>query len=83
VGKDLIPVKYVGRHGAVEFDPDGFGEITVVHGQVINVPEKEAQSLLLQEANWRYAGSSASSDKEDPKADDKEDSKVDDKKVTS
>lgn len=61
MGKDLIPVKYVGRHGAVEFDPDGFGEIEVVYGQVIQVPADVAQSLLLQEANWRYAAPPAHS----------------------
>ena len=53
MAKNLVPVQYVGRHPAVEVDPDGMGEITVVLGQVIKVAEEVAGNLIQQVNNWR------------------------------
>jgi len=52
MGSNLVSVKYIGRHPAVEVDPDGFGEITVVKGDTIDVPAEAAALLLEQVANW-------------------------------
>lgn len=50
---NLVPVMYVGRHQAVEVDPDGLGEITVVKGETITVEVSVASGLLAQPNNWR------------------------------
>lgn len=46
---------YVGRSPAVEVDPDGLGEITVVLGETIKIPADRAAAFLEQPANWRLA----------------------------
>jgi hypothetical protein len=52
VANELVTVKYVGRHPAVEIDPDGFGRVTVVRGETLNVEPDVGANMLLQEANW-------------------------------
>lgn len=52
MASELTEIKYIGIHAAVDFDPDGFGEITVVKGETVKVPASEASSYLLQTANW-------------------------------
>lgn len=52
---NLVTVKYVGRSPAVEFDPDGLGEITVVLNETVEVSPEMAASLLEQPANWAKA----------------------------
>lgn len=52
--KELVSVKYIGRHFAVELDPDGLGDISVVFGETIQVPKDVAYEMLKQTSNWEF-----------------------------
>lgn len=47
-----MTVRYIGRHPAVELDPDGLGLVEVERGQTVKVPAADAAGLLLQYSNW-------------------------------
>lgn len=48
-----VQVRYVGRHPAVDIDPDGLGEVTVVSGGTLDVPVEVGADLVLQYENWQ------------------------------
>lgn len=53
MASNLVTLKYVGHLAAIEIDPDGLGDVTLVREEPIEVSSEVAQELLHQVNNWQ------------------------------